>query len=119
MTKMQKLINELEGLNIDFEGQLTEESYNYFLTLKSEKAPKVTKGMTENGAKILEYMQKNYEDCENAFKAKEIGEGIFMSFRSVSGSMRKLVENGYVEKKPNSDPIVYSLTEKGKEKELN
>ena len=47
------------------------------------------------------------------FLSKEIGEGLFTSSRSVSGAMRKLVADGYVDKSDDS-PIVYSLTELGK-----
>ena len=46
-------------------------------------------------------------------KAKDIGEGLFISSRAVSGAIRKLVADGYVEK-IGQDPVVYSLTEKGK-----
>ena len=112
MTKMQKLIEELDELNIDFKEQLSEESYQYYLELKKGKIFS-SKGMTENGVKIISYMQENYEKYNNLFKAKEIGEGLFMSSRSISGSMRKLVADEYVEKTGN-DPVVYSLTDKGK-----
>lgn len=116
MTKMQKLIEELDELNIDFKEQLSEESYQYYLELKKGKTSN-SKGMTENGVKILSYMQENYEKYNNSFKAKEIGEGLFMSSRSVSGSMRKLISDGYVEK-IGSDPVVYSITDHGKLIEL-
>jgi predicted transcriptional regulator len=62
-------------------------------------------------------MQKNYESCGNSFKCKVIGEGIFMSGRSVSGAMRKLLSEEFVEKTGN-DPVLYSLTEKGISKDL-
>lgn len=73
--------------------------------------------MTENGIKILDYMQQNENKYNNLFKAKEIGEGLFMSSRSVSGSMRKLITDGFVEK-VGSDPVVYGLTDSGRTKEL-
>ena len=47
------------------------------------------------------------------WKAKDIAEGLFISSRGVSGAMRKLVTDGYVEK-VGQDPVIYSLTEKGK-----
>ena len=37
---------------------------------------------------------------------------------SISGAMRKLVSDGFVEK-AGKDPIIYSLTEKGKEYEID
>ena len=61
---------------------------------------------------ILKYMQEHQE--EQAWKSKEIAEGLFMSSRAVSGTMRKLVTDGFVEK-VGQDPIVYTLTNNGKE----
>ena len=47
------------------------------------------------------------------WKAKDIAEGLFISSRTVSGAMRKLVADGFVEK-VGQDPTIYSLTENGK-----
>ena len=69
---------------------------------------------TDNGKLILRYMKDSIEETQNMFKARVVAEGIFISSRSVSGSMRKLVTDGYVEK-IGSDPIIYSLTELGKQ----
>ena len=41
-----------------------------------------------------------------------------MSSRTVSGAMRKLVTDGFVEK-IGQDPVMYTLTEQGKNIELN
>jgi len=82
-----------------------------------DKPSKVSVEITENGTKILSWMQDNWKDYSNAFSAKTIGEGIFESSRSVSGAMRKLVSAGFVEKN-GSNPCSYSITEKGKTKEL-
>ena len=71
------------------------------------------KDMTENGLKVLTWMQEHIEEMSNVFTAKEIGEGLFTSGRSISGSMKKLVNDGYVEKIGKS-PVQYSLTETGK-----
>ena len=68
--------------------------------------------MTENGKKLLSWMQENVDTMTNLFTSKEIAEGLFTSGRSVAGSMRKLVTDGYVEK-VGKDPVQYSLTEKG------
>lgn len=67
---------------------------------------------TDNGKLILKYMQEHAVDMPMA-KAKDIGEGLFISSRAVSGAIRKLVTDGYIEK-IGQDPVVYSLTEKGK-----
>lgn len=81
--------------------------WNIFKTGKSNGE------ITENGLKILQYMQQNNEKYNNIFSAKNIGEGLFLSSRSISGSMRKLVTDEYVHKIGNN-PVCYSLTEQGK-----
>ena len=91
---------------------LSEEAIDYFNEVKNGKPTKG--GMTENGIKILQFMVENIEKYNNIFKSKDIGEGLFMSARSVSGSMRKLLTDGYCTK-TGSDPVCYSLTEKGKD----
>ena len=68
--------------------------------------------ITENGLKILNFMYENKEKYNNIFKSKEIGEGLFVSGHSVSGSMRKLITENFVEK-IGKDPITYSITDKG------
>ena len=69
--------------------------------------------MTENGQKILSWMQNNVDTMSNVFTSKEAAEALFTSGRSVAGSMRKLVADGYVEK-IGKDPVQYALTEAGK-----
>lgn len=71
------------------------------------------KKVTENGQKILLFMQENEEAMSNIFTSKEIAEALFVSGRSVSGSMRKLFGDGYVDKEGNN-PIKYSLTALGR-----
>jgi len=65
---------------------------------------------TENGKKILTFLQ-NHTDTKT-WKAKDIAEELFISSRTVSGSIRKLVTDGYVEK-VGQDPTIYCITEKG------
>lgn len=67
---------------------------------------------TDNGKLILVYMQENKDIFNNLFKAKEIGEGLGISSRTVSGAIRKLVTDGYVEKMGES-PSIYAITELG------
>lgn len=69
--------------------------------------------MTENGQKLLSWMQENVDKMTNLFTSKEAAEALFTSGRSIAGSMRKLVNDGYVEK-TGKDPVQYSLTEVGK-----
>lgn len=66
--------------------------------------------LTDNGKLVLDYLQKNPEPK----KAKDIAEGMFISSRSVSGSLRKLVNDGFCEK-IGQDPVIYTITEKGKQ----
>ena len=69
--------------------------------------------LTESGIKVLKYMQLNLEKHNNLFTARSIGEGLFLSSRSIAGTMRKLINDGYAEKTGNN-PVYYSLTEEGK-----
>ena len=66
---------------------------------------------TDNGKLILKFLQEHQET--DMWKARDIAEGLFINSRAVSGAMRKLVTDGYVEK-IGQDPVVYSLTDNGK-----
>ena len=110
MTVKERFIEEIENLLEETNTMLSEESMNYLESLKVSKGG--SKVITENGLKILQFMQENWERHNNIFKASEIGEGLF-----ISGSMRKLVSDGYA-KKEGKDPVVYSITDKGKTFEL-
>ena len=66
--------------------------------------------LTDNGKLVLDYLQKNPEPK----KARDIAEGMFVSSRTVSGTLRKLVSDGFCEK-IGQDPVIYTITEKGKE----
>ena len=67
---------------------------------------------TDNGKLILTFLQENPET--STWKAKDIAEGLFISSRTVSGAIRKLVSDGFVEK-IGQDPVQYCITEQGKE----
>ena len=110
MSKKELFIKEIEEKILLDEKFLSKEAIEYFETLKAQKE----KGsMTENGKIILKYMQENCNDA-TIFTAKTIGTGINMPARSVSGSIRKLVNENYV-KKIATSPITYSLTKLGQE----
>ena len=66
---------------------------------------------TDNGKLILKFLQEHPETA--MWKARDIAEGLFISSRAVSGAMRKLVTDGFVEK-VGQDPTIYSITENGK-----
>ena len=68
--------------------------------------------MTEKGKNLLSHMQQHREKNANLWTAKSLAEEMDVSSRTISGSMRKLVSDGYVEK-IGSNPANYSLTEKG------
>ena len=70
--------------------------------------------MTENGAKLLSWMQENEQTLSNLFTSKEAAEALFTSGRSIAGIMRKLANDGFVEK-TGKDPVKYSLTDAGRE----
>ena len=66
--------------------------------------------LTETGLQILEYLQSH--DTKNQ-KAKDIATGMDVSSRKISGGIRKLVTDGFVDKFGKS-PVIYSLTDKGR-----
>lgn len=119
MTKKERFIEfvnelmELADLSEWDEGEkeVWKDAFDFFEELKNNKV-KTTKEMTENGAKLLFWMQENKEKMSNLFTSKEAAEGLFTSGRSIAGTMRKLVNDGYV-KKTGKDPVQYSLTEAG------
>lgn len=93
--------------------KMTEGVRAYIDIIMSEKIDKPT--ITDNGKIILDYMQKSEVPT---FKARVIADGLCISSRAVSGALRKLVNDGFCEK-VGADPVVYALTEKGKEFTIN
>ena len=71
---------------------------------------------TDNGKLVMEYLQGL--DGSPTLKARDIAEALFVSSRTVSGAMRKLVTDGFVEK-IGQDPVMYTITEKGKNIDIN
>lgn len=66
--------------------------------------------LTDNGKMILKYLQTQ---PIASYKAKDIAEGLFVSSRTISGAIRKLITDGFVDKIGES-PVCYCITEKGK-----
>lgn len=117
MSKKQKFIEELENnyfgkLNLD---DIDPDVASYWLALKGT-ADEDKPLFTENGKNILTYLRNNLDTP--MWKARDIAEGLFISSRAVSGAIRKLVTDGFVEK-VGQDPVVYAITEKGKTIEIN
>lgn len=118
MTKKQKFIEVIQKEIFDRDDIYCENYPDDWEDLKAywdafKGKEEIEKPMfTDNGKLILKYMQEHVTDMPMG-KAKDIGEGLFISSRAVSGAIRKLVTDGFVEK-IGQDPVVYALTEKGK-----
>lgn len=112
MTNKQIFIATVDQLIAKSKDMIPSEALAYLNELRNtqekEKPP-----FTENGAKVLKWMQENHEAHNNILKAKEIADGLFIpSSRTVSGALRKLITDGYVDKISGS-PVCYSLTASG------
>lgn len=92
------------------EGDLSEDALKFWNCIKN-KEEKEKPLFTENGKKIFDFLRS--QEQEN-WKAKEIAEELGMSSRGVSGAVRKLVTDNFVEK-VGLDPVIYTLTTYGKE----
>lgn len=66
---------------------------------------------TDNGKLVMKFLQE-HQDTPN-WKSRDIAEELFIGSRTVSGAMRKLVTDNFVEK-IGEEPALYTLTEKGK-----
>ena len=119
MSKKQEFVKFVEDLinnaaNNGIPTEMNEDAELYWNALKSEK--EVEKPLfTDSGKQILQWMRDNQDQV--MVKSRDIAEGLFISSRAISGSMRKLVSDGFVEK-VSQNPIVYTLTEKGKNIEI-
>ena len=95
--------------------EVDEDVMTYWIALKgASDVEKPT--FTDNGKLVMEYLQGL--DGSPTLKARDIAEALFVSSRTVSGAMRKLVTDGFVEK-IGQDPVMYSITEKGKNIDIN
>lgn len=97
-----------------FSQEIWTNAIDFWKEFLNDKPKESNTGITENGVKILMWMCANKENLSNVFTSKEIAEGLFTSGRSVSGAMRKLISDGYVQK-VGQNPVQYSLTEQGKQ----
>lgn len=90
------------------EKMMTENVKSYIDMISGQKSDKPV--LTENGIKVLRHLQTMTVPM---FKSKEVAEGMGVTSRGVSGTLRKLVADGFCEK-VGQDPVVYALTTKGK-----
>lgn len=88
-----------------------------FWTALTEGNTKEKPKFTDNGKLVMKYL-KTLPEGTPAMKAKDIAYAMGINGRSVSGAMRKLVEDAYVEK-VGKDPTLYCLTESGKTVEID
>lgn len=110
MTKQQEFINWVEELIKGNSMEPTEGAQSFWEALKNSDVPSTKPAFTYNGKVILQWLQSA---PEGMYKARDIAEGLFIASKSVSGAIRKLVTDGYVDK-VGKDPVVYTITEKGK-----
>lgn len=107
-------LNKLMEANPDLTNELmTDDIQSYLNILQEGKSEKPE--LTENGKRILSYLQSNQDI--RLWKAKDLAEQIGISSRGASGAMRKLVNDGFCDK-IGQDPVIYTLTEKGKNFEI-
>ena len=111
MSKKSSFITEIDDAINEGKIELSEDAMAYFEAMKDTKDSEA-KLFTTNGAMVLKYMQENKDTYNNLFKAKDMGEALGVSSRTVSGACRKLVTDGYVEKEAGT-PTMYSITELG------
>lgn len=115
MTKKQKFIDFVECITEKTDWSLVDEDVKIYWDAFRSKEEIEKPLFTDNGKLILQHLQNNLDTP--MWKAKDIAEGLFVSSRTVSGAIRKLVSDGFVEK-VGQDPVVYTITEKGKNIEI-
>lgn len=91
--------------------EASEDVKDFYSMLQSTKGEGEKVSFTPIGIQVLEFMQQS---TLKSFKAKDIADGSLLPSRKVSGAMRKLVNDGYVEKF-GENPVNYMITSKGKE----
>lgn len=104
-------IKSVENCIEKYPNEFSEEAIKYFNNFKSTVSEDKEE-FTEIGKQVFLYMQSSSKEM---WKAKDIADEIEISSRSVSGAMRKLISDGYVEKQ-GKNPVIYTLTSKGIEK---
>ena len=107
MSKKQKFIEWVTmNTNVDDMPEDVASYWNGFISTKEKEKP----AFTDNGKMILKFLQ---QAVGTHYTSKEIAEQLTVSSRTVSGAMRKLVSDKYVEK-VGEDPVVYEITPAGK-----
>ena len=106
---MNTFFDEVQALIDGNPNILSDEAIEYFYDLKSTANKAAPKIMTEKGAELLKFLKtvpnKN-------MTSKMIGDAMGINSRSVSGSMRRLVSDGFVNA-IGKNPVVYVISDKG------
>lgn len=110
MSGKDLFIKAVEDCIENYPDKFCDESLKYFEDFKQVAEEKKVL-FTENGRAILAYLQTAEKEMH---KAKDIADAMEISSKTVSGAMRKLVTDGYVDK-TGKNPVIYSITSKGKE----
>lgn len=114
MTKKQKFINFIKENAEIFDKAEDPEIVEYWESFST--AVEVEKpAFTDNGKLIIQFFQNSATNdfgSGNEWIAKDIAEQIGLTSRSVTGAMRKLINDGYIEKIA-GEPTKYVMTEKG------
>lgn len=100
-----KIMKNYDGGTIDI--FIPDEAIDFFEDYKKGKSGG-RKEITDKGINILNALK----EINDWITAKALGEQLDISGRSVSGTMRKLVEDGFVEKRA-GNPAAYKITDKG------
>ncbi len=103
-------IDDLISHNEDYAKSIMTEDIKDYLEILRTSSDTSKPEITDNGKLVLKYMQDN--NIKMA-KSRDIAEGLGISSRAVSGTLRKLVNDGFAEK-IGKDPVIYTLSEKGK-----
>jgi DNA-binding MarR family transcriptional regulator len=103
-------IDNLISHNEDYAKSIMTEDVKAYLEILRTGEDTSKPEITDNGKVVLKYMQDNNVKMA---KSKDIAEGLGISSRAVSGTLRKLVNDGFAEK-IGKDPVIYTLSEKGK-----
>lgn len=100
---IEKLIEDVPDLFGNNEADAAA-ALKYFHSLKENKSEDIT----EKAKNILDFMVSNKDKYSDCFSAKDIGDSLGISSRSITGSMRALVNNNYVTKE-GKNPVIYHL----------
>lgn len=115
MSRKQAFIDFVDDLieNCEHPVGMSKDAEFYWNYLKNSDDKETENPMfTENGKRILKFLQEHEE--RDGWKSKDMAEFMEISSRSIAGGMRKLVNDGFVEKLE-ENPAIYAITTKGKE----